>query len=322
MRSVTSILLMALLAGCGAAPAQHAAAPPYGDWVSARGASHPLTGRIWSAAEGAWIEPAALAQRLRAAHYVLLGEKHDNPDHHRLQAWLLDGVFAGGRHGVVAFEMLDEDDAAPLAALDRPTAADVARAVGWARSGWPPFVIYAPVFEAALSAGARLVAAHPTRDTLRVAMTEGVDGWPATRRARLGLDRPLPAEAQADLRQRIIDTHCGHAPEHIIEPMALAQRVKDGWMAWRLLQATGERGGVLIAGGEHVRRDRGVPWFLALQDQRPAISVAFAEVADGQTAPPSDSPFDYVWFTPRLDDLDPCEKFKAQLEQMKAGRRR
>ncbi|MCA9546864.1 MAG: ChaN family lipoprotein, partial [Myxococcales bacterium] len=234
MRTAAPLLLVALLAACGAAPTA-AVAPPYGEWISARGAHHPLAGRIWAVADGAWIEPAALVQRLRQAPFVFLGEKHDNPDHHRLQAWIIGELFAGGRHGAVAFEMLDEDDVAPLAALDRPTATDVARAVDWARSGWPPFAIYRPVFEAALAAGARLVAAHPSRDTLRVAMTEGVDGWPATRRARLGLDRPLPPEAQAALRQRIIETHCGHAPAHIIEPMALAQRVKDGWMASRLL---------------------------------------------------------------------------------------
>jgi len=29
-------------------------------------------------------------------------------------------------------------------------------------------------------------------------------------------------------------------------------------------------------------------------------------------------PFDYVVFTPRADDEDPCEKFRAGLEKMKA----
>jgi len=29
-------------------------------------------------------------------------------------------------------------------------------------------------------------------------------------------------------------------------------------------------------------------------------------------------PFDYVWFTPRVDESDPCEKFREQLEKMRA----
>jgi hypothetical protein len=28
-------------------------------------------------------------------------------------------------------------------------------------------------------------------------------------------------------------------------------------------------------------------------------------------------PFDYVWFTPRVDDEDPCEKFKSRFDQLK-----
>jgi hypothetical protein len=27
-------------------------------------------------------------------------------------------------------------------------------------------------------------------------------------------------------------------------------------------------------------------------------------------------PFDYVWFTPAVDDEDPCEKFRKPLERM------
>ncbi|NJO33923.1 MAG: hypothetical protein HC869_13060 [Rhodospirillales bacterium] len=34
-------------------------------------------------------------------------------------------------------------------------------------------------------------------------------------------------------------------------------------------------------------------------------------------------PFHFVWFTPRVDDEDPCEKFKSQFERMKKpGERR
>ncbi len=320
LRLAARCAAIALLVGCGATPPPPPAAPPYGDWLTRRGIGHPLVGLIWSTRAERWLTPEALSTALREAHFVLLGEKHDNPDHHRLQAWLLDAVLAGGRHGAVAFEMLDEDDVAPLAALDRPAADDVARATAWARSGWPPFVIYRPVFQAALSAGARLVAAHPDRQTLRSAMTDGIDGWPRARRARLGLDRPLPAPALAALRQTIVDTHCGHAPAHIIDPMALAQQVKDAWMAWRLSEAADTRGAVLIAGGEHVRRDRGVPHFLSLYDPRPVASVSFREVADaGREASDyaGSEQADYVWFTPRLDDSDPCDAFREQLERLR-----
>jgi hypothetical protein len=32
-------------------------------------------------------------------------------------------------------------------------------------------------------------------------------------------------------------------------------------------------------------------------------------------------PYDFVWFTPRVDDLDPCERFAEQLRRAGAHRR-
>jgi len=51
------------------------------------------------------------------------------------------------------------------------------------------------------------------------------------------------------------------------------------------------------------------------------VSVAFLEVSTGEIEPGAYAagfernvlPYDYVWFTPRVDDLDPCEKFKEEL---------
>jgi uncharacterized iron-regulated protein len=313
----TAIFAALLLIGCAGRPV--ATPPPTGSWLTTHGAEHPLVGRIWSNQTGGYITADALAKGLRETRYTLLGEKHDNPDHHRLQAWIIDALLTAGRHGVVAFEMLDDDDVTALAALENPTPKSVAQAVHWTRSGWPPFVIYAPVFEAALTSGARLAAAHPTRDTLRTVMKEGIDAWPTARTVRLGLDHPLPGAHQADLRREIVETHCGHAPTKMVDAMMVAQQVKDAWMAWRLAQSIDTRGGVLIAGNGHVRRDRGVPRALTFHGGGQTGIVGILEVDDDRTSPQAYplSLYDYVWFTPRLDDLDPCERFKRQLEQMK-----
>ena len=65
-----------------------AAAPPA--WTTTLSAEHPLAGRIWSSDASAFVPVASLVQALSAADLAYLGEKHDNADHHRLQAWLLD----------------------------------------------------------------------------------------------------------------------------------------------------------------------------------------------------------------------------------------
>jgi uncharacterized iron-regulated protein len=85
-------------------------------------------------------------------------------------------------------------------------------------------------------------------------------------------------------------------------------------MADRLLLGKAA-GAVLVAGTGHARKDRGVPRELARLGETSVVSVAFAEVEHGQVDPARYGavwhaevpPFDYVWFTPRATDADPCE---------------
>src|SRR5687767_16011942 len=69
--------LMALVLVVLAASAHAAEPPPAG-----LGHDHPLTGRIWDVAGARFIITEALVARLAPARFVLLGERHDNADHH------------------------------------------------------------------------------------------------------------------------------------------------------------------------------------------------------------------------------------------------
>ena len=57
---------------------------------SARGSGktreNALVGEIWQPASGSKVDARSLFAALTRADFVLLGEQHDNPDHHRLQA--------------------------------------------------------------------------------------------------------------------------------------------------------------------------------------------------------------------------------------------
>jgi hypothetical protein len=73
------------------------------------------------------------------------------------------------------------------------------------------------------------------------------------------------------------------------------------------------------------RTDWGVPVYLETQLPGSTVtSVALLEVESGETEPAAYAaqfgdgplPFDYVWFTPRVDDVDPCEKFRMQLKEL------
>ena len=119
--------------------------------------------------------------------------------------------------------------------------------------------------------------------------------------------------------------HCGHAPEAALDRMVDVQRAWNAQLARSLADAaarptSGNDGSaVLVAGNEHVRRDRGAPrWLARFAPDARVATVGLLEVdPDGPEAVPAgELPFDYVWWTPRLDLVDPCEKFRESLESM------
>ena len=79
--------------------------PPAPPWSSEHLRDHSLAGRIYQPASGRFVSPSALIAALGRADIVLLGEKHDNADHHRLQDWVLRALIAKGRRPAVASAM-------------------------------------------------------------------------------------------------------------------------------------------------------------------------------------------------------------------------
>lgn len=308
--------LAVLLASCASRPP----ALDLGGWQAPLGRQHPLTGRIWDAPAGAFVAPEALVARLAGARYVLLGERHDNPDHHRGQAALLRSLIEAGRRPAVVFEMFTLEDgpaiARHLAAAPRD-ARGLADAVNWQRSGWPDWSHYEPIAQAALDAGLPIVAANLTPATARALARGQWAALPDGLAERYGLDRPLPGGAQAALTEEIHRAHCGHLPVDRLDGMVLAQRARDAMLADRMLTA-GADGAVLIAGAGHVRTDLGVPLYLRARAPHASVAaVGSFEVEDARTAPAHYAadfggrlPFDWVWFTPRPDRGDPCARFR------------
>lgn len=309
MRLLT-VLLSALVL---AAPAL-AEPPPAPTAPLERG--HPLLGSVWLPAQARFAEPEEVAAAAAQAQAVLLGETHDNADHHALQAWMVRRLAARGRVPDLAFEMIPADKAA-IAAGWRGDAEGLGKALDWEKSGWPDWGLYRPIAQAGLEAGGRVAAANLAReDTRRLARREAPE-----LAGRLGLDRPLAAEAQAAMTTEIAEGHCNMLPPQALPGMVLVQRARDAAMAdaLRKLQEDG-RFAVLIAGSGHVRRDWAVP--ALLPDSR-VYAVAFVEVLAGETEPAAYArrfgadrlPFDAVWFTARAEREDPCAQFQRHMER-------
>ncbi len=298
-------------------------------WRAKHYRDHPLAGRIWNVAEARFVDRAELFAALTPAPFILLGETHDNPDHHLLQAEIVTALTSAGRRPVLAFEMFDMSQAAALSrhlARSPEDAVGIAEAIGWKKSGWPDWALYRPVAEAGLRAGLELRAANMSRSEARALAQSGLAGAPPERVQGLHLDRPLPETHQENLKHEIDSAHCGYAPREMIEAMAFAQFARDAHMAREMSSGEDRDGALLITGAGHARRDRGVPFHLRrMAPGRTIISLAFLEVSEGEVAATAYAepfggatlPFDYVWFTPRVDIRDACERFEEQLKKMR-----
>ena len=281
-----------------------------------------LEGRIYHVATGRLVERAELLEALARADFALLGERHDNPEHHRLQAELvrvLQG--ASARPRPVAFEMIPADRQIEVVEhlQERPgDAAGLGAALEWSRSGWPDWQRnYAPIAQAALDSGAEVVAGDLSRAQIDEIMRRGPDALRAPFLRRTGLDRHLPPPLFAALEDEIQEAHCGAVPEEALGGMVQVQRARDAMLADRLTAVAGRAGGILIAGAEHVRKDRGVPRYLArLRPDARIVSLAFLEADLAQAGLSKDLPYDYLWFTGPIERADPCVEYREQLRRM------
>jgi len=313
MRFLVTLLLLLGLSGCATAS----------DWRAEHFQDNPLVGKILDVRAGEFITWETLFEQMQPVRFIMLGETHDNADHHLLQAAILRALVGSGREPAVGFEMLTSTQEPKLSAhlVEHPRdAAGLGIALDWEASGWPPWEIYQPVAEAALDGALPLFPASPTREE------SGRINQSDEEFARLGLSNPLPVDQADALAEEIRVSHCGYAPEEHLPAMAASQRLRDAFMAASMARQPSD-GAVLIAGSGHARTDRGVPYYLRTVHGAASIaSVGMIEVTEDAVEPEdyaalfgaTDLPFDYVWFTPRVDPRDACARFEDQLEKMRA----
>lgn len=245
--------------------------------------------RVRDLRHGVWLDSAALFKRLASAPSIVVGERHDNPEHHRLERWLIARLAERNLLGGVAMEMLDTQQQIRLERISHErllqlSDAELRRALDWQRSGWD-WAAYGPILRLALRLGIPLGAANLTRERIgEIASAGQVPDLP-----------PAVAVAQ---RRALIEGHCGLLPEAMLDGMLAAQVARDRAMAEALAELPSMA--LLICGSGHARRDIGV----ALHAEIKPLCVGLVEVAhdqDWQDALPdsvdASPPFDLAWFT-------------------------
>lgn len=281
------LLLCVFLAGCQALP-------PLPTWQSPNGREHADLGVIRDLRSGEVLTPEQLVKRLAPAPQVLVGEQHDNPDHHALELWLLQALEQQRPQGSVLLEMLNPDQQTKVDNARGQSIADLPAALAWQKN-WE-WSLYGPLVRHALAQPYPLLAANLDRSEIM-----------GIYKARPVLDGSASTadSVQAPLLEQIRESHCGLLPEDQLPAMLAVQQQRDRRMAQRLLAAP--QPALLFAGAFHVRRDLGVPLHLADLGAGPgSVSLVLAEVGK----PVSAATADFVWYTPALPEQDHCAELR------------
>ena len=281
---VTVILAVLMLSAC-----QHVSAPP------------PVDGEIRDVRSGLALTPSELVVRLAKPSRLIVGEQHDNRDHHELQLWLLQALGERRTQGSLLLEMLTPDQQPRVENIRRAASlpADLPGALAW-QEGWD-WNLYAPVIRFALTQPYPLLAAN--LDTTEV---RAIYATPST----LSGTHANSASVKQALLAQISDSHCGLLPTSQMPAMLAVQQQRDRRMAERLLAAASPA--LLFAGAYHARKDVGAPVHVLDLDESEAPTVLMlAQQGSEITAAMAD----YVWYTPATPTPDYCEQMRKQFAQ-------
>lgn len=284
-----SLCLVLAIGGC------QASLPPLPAWQSSEGRTHAELGKIVDLSNEQVISPETLVQRLADAPRVLVGEKHDNPDHHALQLWLLRALQGQRTQGSLLLEMLQPSQQSRVDKLvGQPLPEDLPKALAW-QEGWD-WQLYGPIVREALRDRIALLPANLSAGETRAAYRQSA--------ASPGQRSNAPA-VKAALLEQVRAGHCGLLPENQLPAMLAVQQQRDRRIAERLLAAP--QPALLFTGAYHARKDLGVPLHLAdLGAQGPSPVLILAEVGE----PVDAAMADYVWYTPATPDQDYCAQLR------------
>ncbi len=244
--------------------------------------------------------PLAVLPQIAAADIFVVGEIHDNPVHHLIQAQLASTAAA------IVFEMLTPEQAErgnPDLTQDK---AALEAALGWNASGWPDFSMYYPIFQA--GAGSAIFGAAVPRETARNAMVDGLAAAFGAGATDYGLTETLTPDtydSRIDLQRK---AHCGALPEEVLPAMVDIQRLRDARLAQIAMQAFDQTGGpvIVITGNGHARADWGVPKLL--HGIRPDLRVF--TILQGEDGEPPEGEADLILTqAAAVERPDPCLAF-------------
>jgi len=288
---------------------------------------HPLVGKIWDMQSRSFIDEAALIARINLSNVLLLGEVHDNSQHHELQQKLLQARIDSGAHPALMMEQLD---AASQPIIDQAMAGIQSEEVlnnVTALIKFSDWQFYSPLLAIAVNNRLPIIAANVPNQYLQPVIWKGYSAYDADELKRLEVEAVWNEQRQNYLAANMGGAHCGQLRDELRLGLTRSQRLRDALMADSAI-ASISRGVVGIVGSSHARRDIGLPLYFAARDPSARVfSIGFVEVTDNSDpkvynadSATGEAPFDVMWFTPRMQREDPCANFVKPKESRRMKR--
>ncbi|MBI4061290.1 MAG: ChaN family lipoprotein [Elusimicrobia bacterium] len=232
----------------------------------------PAASAVYDASGAARTWGEALAD-LAAGRVVAVGETHDDPEHHRIQAEVLAALAGRTPRLAVAFEMVGFEDQATLDSFMSGALSEDAFAAWWKANWGFDFALYKPIFDAAKAAGVPAYGLNAPRELVKAVSKCGLASLPPADRARLPVD--IRESADARYRAYVLDSVSGHgAPSWAIPRMIEAMAVWNETMGQRIAEIAAEGRVVLVIAGQgHVFYKAGLIESAARRGASPARTL-------------------------------------------------
>ncbi len=222
--------------------------------------------------DGQRLSPQELVRKIKDKDFVLLGESHNNPCDHKVQAKVMDLLAESGVDFILGMEMVDVSRQDILDSFNRGEISieELPDSLDWRKTWGYDFELYRPVFESAKKHGIPVKALNLPSEVTRSISHYGLDSLDEQKREYLPEKVAMPPEEQLSFLEEQYEMHQGFVPEdrsqlqHFIQ----AQSTWDSKMAEMAVQFGDEHSVpvVVLAGSEHVRMGWGIEHRLMQQD--------------------------------------------------------
>lgn len=252
--------------------------------------------------------------QLTESNIFLLGEVHDNQVGHmeRLEDIKTITSRTKGRVAVV-LEQINRGSGS-LEDPENPTCHDLECLLSLVKSsGWEP-AYYKDVLQYGLDNDWVFYAGNLNKSDIRQIMSSGLNSVLPDETKQFGYSdwESMPVAYQTDMIEAMIQGHCGLIDEKTATYMGSIQIGRDIWVSSQISRASEYQDVVIVlAGNGHVRKDMGIPFWLARVGKYRYASFGYIEGQNKRL----NQPFDVIRSIPVAKRADPCDSLKERFHK-------